>query len=155
MARNSGAKRPRGKPRQLKLPLPANVFVPGTTVIVKTDDLDLMANEGAEECLRRTLAVPLDKSILLDFLVGRLGKKGERTVGEKTQLDGLTDDQIDWWRLQRLMNSQWRGKRFDWLGDSLTARMARQAIRDMPDFLASLRKKVGTEDVPDESGNTP
>ena len=37
------------------------------------------------------------------------------------------------------MNSRFRSKRFDFMGNSLTARMFRQSIRDLPQILERIR----------------
>ena len=102
--------------------LPANV------IVVRTDDLDLLKPNDSETLLRRMLDVPLDKSILLDYLVGR--KRGEPHASE---------EHAEWHRLMAFMNSRFRSKRFDFMGESLTARMLRQSIRDLPQILEHIR----------------
>ena len=56
--------------------LPANV------IVVHTDDLDLLKPDDSETLFRRMLDVPLDKSILLDYLIGR--KPESRTTAKNT-----------------------------------------------------------------------
>ena len=75
------------------------------------------------------LAVPLDKSILLDYLVGR--KRGDPHP---------SDEHADWHRLMAFMNSRFRSRRFDLLGDGLTARMFRQAVRELPAIMERIQR---------------
>jgi hypothetical protein len=107
-------------------PLP----LPGHIRIVSTSDLDITTEAGADECARRMFAVPLDCSILLDFLVGR--KRGERHQ---------TEEHAEFHRLQSLLNSQFRHERFNWLGDSLTAVMVRRSIATMADWMPGEPKR--------------
>lgn len=102
------------------LPLPKHI------VVIDTSDLDLTTKPGIEICVKRMFEVPLDKSILLDFLIGR--KRGDPHP---------TEEHAELHRMMALLNSRIRGKRFDWLGDSLAARLARNSIRErswMPKF---------------------
>jgi hypothetical protein len=100
------------------MPLPAHV------VIVTTGDLDLSTEQGVETCVRRMWAVPLDRSILLDFLLG-YQRGGDHTSEEHLELH----------RLQALLNSQLRHKRFDFLSKGLAATLFRQAVRDLPNIV--------------------
>lgn len=108
--------------KQLSLPFQAGEVLRGTVIVVVTSDLDLATDAGCETCLLRMLAVPLDKSILLDFLVGR--QRGEDRGEEK----------MEWARLQALLNSRYRSRRFDYFGDSLTAQLFRESLRTMDDW---------------------
>ena len=94
-----------------ELPLPKHIEV------IDTTGYDLEQEQDVEQIVLLMFSVPLYKSILLDFLVGR--KRG----------DPLTEEQRELYRLQRLLNSRYRSKRFDFLGSSLTARLFRQSIR--------------------------
>lgn len=96
----------------LPLPLPNNI------VVINTSDLDLSTREGIKTCIERMFEVPLDKSILLDFLVGR--KRGTPHP---------TEEHAELHRLIALLNSRYRGKRFNWLADGLAAQLARNPIR--------------------------
>ena len=69
-------------------------------------------------CIQRMLAVPLDKSPLLDYLVGR--QRGDEHTSEA---------HVEMHRLQLLLNSRNRNKRFDFTGTSLVARLLQQSIR--------------------------
>ena len=92
--------------KQLPLfPLPPPISV----VVVSTADLDLTTAAGAEALVQCMLAVPLTRSILLDFLVGY--RRGQT----------LPDAQLEFYRLQILLNSRYHDRRFNFLGDSLTA----------------------------------
>ncbi len=104
--------KPKTQPTLFPLPLPANV------VLVKTADLNLTTESGIEVCVRRMFAVPFDKSMLLDFLVGR--KRGDPHASE---------EHAELHRLMALLNSRFRGKRFNFLGDSFAARLFRESIR--------------------------
>ncbi len=89
-------------------------------VIVKTDDLDLRSQAGVDVCVERMFAVPLSKTILLDIFIGR--KRGSFKDCPDSEAAML-------YRIQTLLNHRHRGKRFDFLGNSLTARMFRESIR--------------------------
>lgn len=78
-----------------------------------TSDLDLSTKAGVEVCVKRMFEVPLD------FLVGR--KQGTPRP---------TEEHAELYRSMALLNSRYRGKRFDWLGDSLATRLARNSIRN-------------------------
>jgi hypothetical protein len=109
-------KRRRGKQLSLfPLPLPKNI------VVVRAEDLDLSTEEGIDACVRRMFDVPMDKSILLDFLVGY--KRGDPNHILKSE------EHIELYRLQKLLNSRYCGKRFDFLGQGLVAHMFRESIR--------------------------
>ena len=73
-------------------------------------------------------AVPLDHSILLDFLVGR--KRGAPHASEA---------HAELHRVMALLNAQYRSKRFDFQGPGLIPTMFRQALGELPAFLAKLR----------------
>jgi len=105
------------------------LFVPAHVVIVATSDLDLSTEQGVETCVRRMLAVPMDKSLLLDFLHGY--QRGG---------DHASEEHLELHRLQALLNSQLRHKRFNFLGEGLAATLFRQAVRDLP---AILKKASG------------
>ena len=134
--------------QQLRFPFLSEI-VPAHVVVVRTDDLDLETESGAQTAVERMLAVPMHQTILLDFLRGRRGRALERTQGRdhqlegltENQIEGLTENQIEFWRLQRLLNSKYRSRRFDWQGDSLTARLARNAIAALPEILAGIQRR--------------
>ncbi len=84
--------------------------IPAHITIVET------ANKSIEHIVETMTQVPLDKSILLDFLIGR--ERG----GE------LSEEQAELYRLQSLLNSRYHGERFDWLGDNPLSQMVRGAI---------------------------
>ena len=103
------------KAKQLQLfplPLPAHI------VLIKTTDLDLTTQTGIDACVLRMFNVPMHNSILLDFLQGR--KRGAPHASE---------DHAELHRLMALLNSRHRNRRFDFLGDSLAARLFRNSIR--------------------------
>ena len=102
------------------LPLPKHI------VVINTSDLDLATKAGIEICVKRMFEVPMDKSILLDFLVGC--KRGTPHP---------TEEHAELHRMMALLNSRIRGKRFPFLGDSFVAQLFRKSIRDrswMPKF---------------------
>jgi hypothetical protein len=119
------------KAKQPFLPFSATELLPSNIVIIKTDDIDIHTLEGGRVCLERMRAVPLDKSILLDFLVGR--KRGTPHHCEEC---------AEYHRLQALLNSRYRSKRFDFFGESFTAKLVRESIRQMPDILADIARRV-------------
>jgi hypothetical protein len=100
------------------------LFMPAHVVIVTTGDLDLSTEQGVEACVRRMLAVPMDKSLLLDFLHGY--QRGG---------DHASEEHLELHRLQALLNSQFRSKRFNFLGEGLAATLFRQAVRDLPNIM--------------------
>lgn len=110
--------------KQLALfPLPLAKHI----MVIDTSDLDLSTRAGIEICVKRMFEVPLDKSILLDFLVGR--KRGTPHP---------TEEHAELHRMQALLNSRLHSKRFDFLGDSFAARLFRNSIRErswMPKFV--------------------
>jgi hypothetical protein len=118
------------KAKQPFLPFTALELVPANVVVIKTDDIDIHTKEGVQEVIMRMRAVPLNKSILLDYLVGR--KRGTPHHCEEC---------AELHRLQSLMNSRYRGKRFDFFGDSFTARIFRNSVRQMPKFLEEIQNK--------------
>jgi len=107
------------------------LLVPDHVVIVTTGDLDLSTEQGVETCVRRMMAVPMDKSILLDFL------HGYQRGGQHA-----SDEHLELHRLQALFNSQLRHKRFNFFGEGLAATLFRQSVRDLP---AILKKASGHE----------
>lgn len=104
--------------KQQRLPFTPLEMLPARVQLIDTSDLDLQTLEGIEVVMARMFAVPMDKSILLDYLLGY--KRGDPHP---------SDNHVELHRLQSLLNSQYHGKRFDFLGDSLTARMFRESIR--------------------------
>src|SRR3990170_3424350 len=65
-------------------------------------------------------------------VIDMAGKSIEDIVSEIVHKRGntsLDEDQIELIRLQRLLNSRFRGQRFDWLGDGLVAKIVRESIR--------------------------
>lgn len=123
------------KLKQLWLPFDAIDLLPGNVVVVQTNDLDLATEAGSETCIRRMLAVPLAKSILLDYLIGR--KRGDPHPSET---------HADLHRLMALLNSRYHSVRFDFLGDSLTVQLFRQAVvHDVPALLARLAARRANE----------
>lgn len=131
---------PRRNRQQLRFPFLSEI-VPAHVIVVRTDDLDLETEPGAQTAVERMLAVPMHQTILLDFLRGRRGRVVERTQGRDHHLEGLTENQIEFWRLQRLLNSKYRNRRFDWQGDSLTARLVRNAIAALPEILTGIQRR--------------
>lgn len=73
----------------------------------------------------------MDKSILLDFLMGY--QRGDPHA---------SDEHLELHRLMALLNSKLRNKRFNFLGEGLAAMLFRQAVRDLP---AILKKASGHE----------
>jgi len=128
----------RTQPTLFPLPLPKHI------VVVRTDDLDLNTDADSETLLRRMFAVPLDKSILIDRFIGR--KRGDDIEG------GPDGELADWLRLQALLNSRVRGKRFNFLGDSLTAKMFRESIRTKS-WIPKFRKE--REQLTEQGGENP
>jgi hypothetical protein len=118
------------KAKQPYLPFTALELVPANVVVINTNDIDIHTKEGARTLVERMRAVPLDRSILLDYLVGR--QRGTPHHCEEC---------AEFHRLQSLMNSRVRSKRFDFFGDSFTARMFRNAVRQMPGFLEDIKAK--------------
>lgn len=118
------------KPKQLFLPFTALEMVPANVVVIRTDDIDIHTEEGARVLIERMREVPMNQSILLDYLVGR--KRGTPHHCEEC---------AEFHRLQSLLNSRVRSKRFDFFGDSFTARLFRNSVRQMPGFLEEIRRK--------------
>ena len=100
------------QPTLFPLPLPAHI------VVINTADLDLTTRAGIDACVLQMLNVPLNKSLLLDFLIGR--KRGTPHASE---------DHAELHRLMALLNSRHRNRRFNFLGDSLAAHLFRNSIR--------------------------
>lgn len=126
--------------KQLHLfPLPLSKHI----VVINTSDLDLSTREGIEICIKRMFEVPLDKSILLDFLVGR--KRGTPHP---------TEEHAELHRLQALLNHQLHSKRFDFLGDSFAARLFRTSIRE-GSWKPRFKQEISTDlqVLPTEKGN--
>lgn len=116
------------QPELFQRPLPKHI------VVINTSDLDLSMKAGVETCIKRMVEVPLDKSILLDFLVGR--KRGTPHPSE---------EHAELHRLMALLNSRIRGKRFPFFGDSFAAKLFRNSIRErswIPKF------KQGLDELP-------
>lgn len=104
--------------KQLRLPFKSVEMIPANIVVIDTADLDLFTETGIEECVRQMLAVPLNKSILLDYLVGY--RPGDPHPSE---------EHAELHRLQSLLNSRYHGQRFDFLGNNLAAHLLRECIR--------------------------
>ena len=104
------------KPKQLVFDTPVwqRALVPVHVVVIDT------AGKSVEEIVSEMVHVPIDKSVLLDFLIGH--KRGKINAS-------LDEEQIELIRLQRMLNSRFRRRRFDWLGDGLVAKMVRESIR--------------------------
>ena len=124
------------KPKQLWLPFAAVDLLPGNVIVVQTGHLDLATDAGIEAGIRRMLAVPLDKSMLLDYLIGP--KRGDPHPSET---------HVELHRLMALLNSRYHSKRFDFMGDSLAARLFRQAVvYDVPALLTRLQVQPANEE---------
>ncbi len=117
--------------KQLRLPFTAAEMLPGSVVVVSTADLDLTLDADVETCIRRMLAVPLDQSMLLDFLIGR--RRGDPHPSE---------EHAELHRLMVLLNSRYRGRRFDFLGKDLAAVLVRQSVRTMSEWLGKTRTQA-------------
>jgi len=104
--------------RQPFLPFSPSELLRANIVVIKTSDLDLTSNVGIRICIERMFAVPLNKSILLDFLLGYQRGSGH-----------ASEEQAELHRLQALLNHRLRGQWFDYLGDSFAARLFRESIR--------------------------
>lgn len=120
------------KPRQPRL-IPKHLT--GEVILIKTGDLDLTTEQGAETCLRRMLAVPMDKTMLLDFLVDY--KPGDPHP---------TEEHTEFHRIQSLLNHHYHGQRFDMMGDSLTAQLFREGLRQVPKFISDLQSRSNPGD---------
>ncbi len=99
----------------------ARADVPASVVIVECDSADLTDECEVERIVREMLAVPLDKSILLSFLIGYDPRS--------RNCRPLSDDEQELYRLQMLLNSRYHGQRFDWLGQGMVSKMIRESIR--------------------------
>jgi hypothetical protein len=110
------------QPQLFQRPLPKHI------VVINTGDLDLATKEGIQICIKRMFEVPSDKSILLDFLVGR--KRGTPHPSE---------EHAELHRLQALLNHRLHSKRFDYLGDSFAAQLFRNSIREKS-FIPQFKK---------------
>ena len=88
-------------------------------VVINTSDLDLSTKAGIEVCMKRMVEVSLNKSILLDFLIGR--KRGTPHT---------TEEHAELHRFMALLNSRVRGKRFDFFGDGFIPKLMRNSIRE-------------------------
>lgn len=92
-------------------------LVPAHIAVIET------AGKTVEEIVREMMAVPLDKSILLDYLIGYQyrGKARESNPA-------LSEDQLELFRLQQLLNSRYHNRRFDFLGDGMISQMVRASV---------------------------
>jgi hypothetical protein len=90
-------------------------MLPDHVVVITTADRTIGA------IVSDMLHVPMEKSMLLDFWVGH-------PPGAPAPAD-LTEDQVHLLRLQYLLNARYHGRRFDWLGDGLIARLVRESLR--------------------------
>lgn len=99
------------KPRQGRLRDVSTEFLAADNIIQITTD-----GKSIEQIVEAMMAVPMDKSILLDCFIG--WEPG----------DPLDEDHADLKRLQQMLNSRFHGQRFDWLGDNMIAQMARASI---------------------------
>lgn len=88
----------------------ARAEVPENVIVIETE------GKAIDAIVKEMMAVPLDRSMLLDFLVGR--ERG----------DALSLDQAELYRLQMLLNSRYHDRRFDWLGDNMISQMVRHSI---------------------------
>lgn len=88
----------------------ARAEVPTNVTVIDTE------GKSVDAIVAEMMAVPLDRSMLLDFLVGR--ERG----------DALSEDQANLYRLQMLLNSRYHNERFDFLGDSPISQMVRNSI---------------------------
>ena len=102
------------KPKQLVFDTPEwqRALIPVHVVVID------MAGKSIEDIVSEMVHVPIEKSVLLVVAIGH--KRGNTSLDE---------DQIELIRLQRLLNSRFRGQRFDWLGDGLVAKIVRESIR--------------------------
>jgi len=89
-------------------------MVPRHVVVVATE------GRSVDDVVADMLHVPMDQSILLDFWLGH--QPG-------SPAPDLDEDQVELLRLQYMLNHRYHGRRFDWLGDGLIARLARESIR--------------------------
>ncbi len=99
----------------------ARADVPASVVIVECDGADLTDECEVERIVREMLAVPLDKSILLSFLIGYDPRSRTKRA--------LSEDEQELYRLQMLLNSRFHGQRFDWLGQGMVSKLIRESIR--------------------------
>jgi len=91
----------------------ASATLPANVVVIDTQDGDI------DRIVSDMLHVPQDQSMILDFWVGHVPSTPA----------SLTDpEQIELLRLQYMLNVRYRGRRFDFLGDSFLARMVRLSI---------------------------
>jgi hypothetical protein len=123
----------RTRARQLEL---FDRGLPGHIVVVKTSDLDLTTDAGIETCVRRMFAVPLDKSMLLEFLKGY--KRGDPHASE---------EHLELHRMQALLNHRMHSQRFDYLGDGLIPRMFRRSFGHVKALCADLDQKKAERDM--------
>lgn len=109
----------RRKIRQLNfgdaIPSLHRALVPKHVLIIETEGRE------NEEIVADMLNVPMDQSMVLDFTLGHI--PGSPINPE------LTEEQIELIRLQALLNSRFRGRRFDFMGNGLVARMIRESLR--------------------------
>lgn len=109
----------RRKTRQMTfgevLPSFHRVMVPIHVVVIETIGREI------EDIVADMMRVPMDKSMVLDFTLGHV-------PGSRIDLT-LSQEQIEMIRLQAMLNRRFRGQRFDFLGDSLVARMVKESLR--------------------------
>lgn len=86
-------------------------MIPKNVVVIETQAKTI------DQIVEEMMHVPLDKHALLDFCIGR--ERGDAFP---------TEDHADLYRLQMLLNSEWHGKRFDWLGNDMIVQMVRRSI---------------------------
>ncbi len=89
-------------------------MIPAHVVIIETN------GKSVEEIVTEMVHIPMDKSMVLDFTIGH--------VSGSPIPSGMDEDRIELIRLQRLLNSRVRGKRFNWLGTGLIHQAIRESL---------------------------
>ena len=91
----------------------ARAEVPKHIVVIETE------GKSIEQIVEEMMRVPMDKHMLLDAFIGR--KPGDPFANA---------DQEDLYRLQMLLNSEFNGERFNYLGDDMIAQMVRRSVAE-------------------------
>ena len=93
--------------------------LPSNVQVVETE------GKTIEQTVEQMLKVPLEKSMLLDFLIGYEARSDHGRPNTH-----LNEDQRELYRLQMLLNSRYHSERFNFLGDDPIALMVRKSINE-------------------------
>lgn len=86
--------------------------IPKNIIVITTRD------KSVQQIVEEMMAVPMDKHMLLDIFIGY----------QRGDYRKFTEEQLDLKRLQQLLNSEYRGERFNFLGSDGIAQMVCHSI---------------------------